>query len=170
MSDNTTQTDSQKPAEECADRDTDAPLEPETERNATPDEHTPSPSSPEVEVTATTVAELHRRLLDVDNTVTDAETHITAVSELVGTEPTGSGSRSASVSAELDAAIAKLEETADRIDEAITGARVLQESAKTTSDPTGDDGEHETDSQTSMFDKDGYVRNTSGEGSDQHNT
>lgn len=168
MSDNTTQPDSQKPAEECANRDSDPPFDPETERNATPDEHTPS--SPEVEVTATTVAELHRRLLDADNTVTDAETHITAVSELVGTEPTGSGSRSASVSAELDAAIAKLEETADRIDEAITGARVLQESAKTTSGPTGDDGEHETDSQTSMFDKDGYVRNTSGEGSDQHNT
>ncbi|QUO48157.1 MULTISPECIES: hypothetical protein [Halorubrum] len=165
MSDNTTEPDNQKSAEERANCEGDSPLTPETERNATTDEHTPS--SPDVEVTAATVAELHRRLLDADNTVNDAETHITTLSELVGTEPTDSRSRSASVSAELDAAIAKLEETADHIDAAINGARELQESAKATSGPTGDEGEKESEGQPSMFDKDEYVRNTSDECSDQ---
>lgn len=165
MSDNTTQSDNQKSAEERANREGDSPLTPETERNAAPDEHTPS--SPDVEVTAVTVAELHRRLLDADNTVNDAETHITTLSELVGIEPTNSRSRSASVSAELDAVITKLEETAGHIDEAITGARELQKSAKATSGPTGDEGKKEPESQPSMFDKDEYVRNTSDECSGQ---
>lgn len=168
MNDNTTQPENSNPTSKSVDPDNnDSSVGKETEQNSAPDEH--SANSAEVKVTPATVAELHRRLLAVDSAVTDAEAHLTAVTELMGAEATtDTRSRSPSVSAELDAAINKLEETAGQIDEALTGARTLRESAEVESSQVEDaDGEGTTD-QTSIFDEEEYVRNTSDTCSDEH--
>lgn len=161
MEDNTTQ------GESVDADDNDPSVGKEAEQNSAPDEH--STDSTEVEVTPATVAELHRRLLAADSAVTDAETHLTAVTELMGAEATTDTSlRAPSVSAELDAAINKLEETAGQIDEALTGARTLRESAEVESSRIDDADEEGTTDQTSIFDEEEYVRNTSDTCSDEH--
>lgn len=171
MNDNTTQPENPNSTDksDTAD-DRDPPVGKEPERNSAPGDDHPT-NSTEVEVTSATVAELHRRLLAVDSAVTDAETHLTAVTELIGAEATtDTSSRSPSVSAELDAAINKLEETAGQIDEALTGARTLRESAEVESSRIDDAGEQDTTDRTSIFDEEEYVRNTSDACSDDHNS
>lgn len=161
MNDNTTQSENLDSTDESINADdNDGSVDEKTEQNSAPDEQTTD--STEIEVTPATVAELHRRLLAADSALTDAETHLTAVTELIGPEPTtDASSRSPSVSAELDAAITKLEDTVEQIDEALTGARTLRESAEAESSRGGDAGRKETVEQTSIFDEEGYVRNTS---------
>lgn len=168
MNDNTTQPENSNPTGKSVDADdNDSSVSKETEQNSVP--HEDSANSAEVEVTPATVTELHRRLLAADSTVTDAETHLTAVTELMGAEETtDTRSRSPSVSAELDAAINKLEETAVQIDEALTGARTLRESAEVESSRIDDADEEGTTDQTSIFDEEEYVRNTSDTRSDEH--
>lgn len=161
MKDNTTQ------GESVDADDNDPSVGKEAEQNSAPDEH--STDSTEVEVTLSAVAELHRRLLAADSAVTDAETHLIAVTELMGAEAaTDTSSRSPNVSAELDAAINKLEETAGQIDEALTGARTLRESAEVQPSRIGDADEEGTTDQTSIFDEEEYVRNTSDTCSNEH--
>jgi hypothetical protein len=139
----------------------------EAEQNSAPHKH--STDSTEVEVTPTTVAELHRRLLAADSAVTGAETHLTAVTELMGAEEaTDTSLRSPNISAELNATINKLEETAKQIDKALTGARTLQESAEVESSRIDDADGKDTTGQTSIFDEEEYVRNTSDTCSDEH--
>lgn len=168
MNDNTTQPENSNPTGKSVDADdSNSSVSKETEQNSVPDEH--SANSAEVEVTPATIAELHRRLLAADSAVTDAETHLTAVTELMGAEGiTDTSSRSPSVSAELDATINKLEETAEQIDEALTGARTLRESAEVESSRIDDTDKQDTSDRTSIFDEDEYVRNTSDSCSDDH--
>jgi len=161
MNDNTTQPENSNTTSKSVDvDDNDSSVSKETEQNSVPDGD--SANSAEVEVTPATVVELHRRLLAADSTVTDAETHLTAVIELIGAEGiTDTSSRSPSVSAELDAAINKLEETAGQIDEALSGARTLRESAETEPSRIDDMDKQDTSDRTSIFDEEEYVRNTS---------
>lgn len=163
MNDNTTQ------GKSVDADDNDPSVGKEAEQNSAPDEH--STDSTKVEVTPATVAELHRRLLAADSAVTDAETHLTAVTELIGAgAATDTSLGSPSVSAELDATINKLEDTAKQIDEALTGARTLQESAEVESSRIDDADEKDTTGQTSIFDEEEYVRNTSDTCSDEHSS
>ncbi len=120
-----------------------------------------STTSAKVQVTAATVAELHQQVLAADSTITDAEAHLIAIAEVIKTEATAEvKSESPSVNAELDAAISKLEETAEQIEVALTGARTLRESAETDVPQLDDAGERGSTDQRSIFDKEGYVRNT----------
>lgn len=141
------------------DADGDSPESEDSQYHAVPNEEANSGPG-DIEVTASTVAELHRRLLAVDGMVNDAETHLTAVSELVtadGSSTPDSGDRAAH--AELGSAINKLEQTAEQVAEALEGARTLRTAIE-------DDGgieraDHES-KRTSVFDDEGYVRNTTG--------
>lgn len=169
MNNNTTQPEDSNSTDKSVDAGkNDSSVSKEIEQNSVPDEH--SASSAEVEVTPATIAELHRRLLAADSSVTDAETHLTAVIELVGAgEITDTSSRSPNVSAELDAAIKKLEETAGQIDEALSGARTLRESAEVESSRIDDTDNQDTSDRASIFDEEEYVRNTSDVCSDSYN-